>query len=73
LSTLPNFQADATQVRFQPIHGRYLAAAVGNGVSIIDVETAQTCGYPLKVGQFFYFFLADKSFSLFYVNFPFRE
>ncbi|KAL3535792.1 hypothetical protein ACH5RR_004253 [Cinchona calisaya] len=37
----------ATQVRFQPTHGRYLAAAVGNGVSIIDVET-QTFRYPLK-------------------------
>ncbi|KAI5680628.1 hypothetical protein M9H77_01855 [Catharanthus roseus] len=41
-------KADATQVRFQPVHGRFLAAAVRNGVSIIDVETAQANGYPLK-------------------------
>ncbi|XP_071908728.1 transcriptional corepressor LEUNIG isoform X3 [Coffea arabica] len=37
----------ATQVRFQPTHGRYLAAAVGNGVTIVDIET-QTFRYPLK-------------------------
>lgn len=41
-------KADATQVRFQCIHGKYLAAAVRSGVSIIDVETAQTYGYPLQ-------------------------
>lgn len=39
----------ATQVRFEPTRGRYLAASVGNGVSIIDVETMQTYRYPLKV------------------------
>ncbi|XP_019191598.1 PREDICTED: transcriptional corepressor LEUNIG-like isoform X1 [Ipomoea nil] len=38
----------ASQVRFQPTRGRFLAAAVGNGVSLIDVETTQTCRYPLK-------------------------
>ncbi|CAH9098762.1 unnamed protein product [Cuscuta europaea] len=39
----------AAQVRFQPTRGRFLAAAVGNGVSLIDVETTQTCSrYPLK-------------------------
>ncbi|XP_016495022.1 transcriptional corepressor LEUNIG-like isoform X5 [Nicotiana tabacum] len=38
----------ATVVRFQPNRGKYLAAAVANGVSLIDVETTQTCRYPLK-------------------------
>ncbi|KAK9741776.1 hypothetical protein RND81_03G127200 [Saponaria officinalis] len=36
-----------TQVRFQPRHGRYLAAAAENVISIFDVET-QTCQHRLQ-------------------------
>ncbi|XP_038878701.1 transcriptional corepressor LEUNIG_HOMOLOG-like isoform X3 [Benincasa hispida] len=36
------FKGGATKLRFQPNNGRMLAAAVGNVVSIIDVET-QVC------------------------------
>nr|AFK43876.1 unknown [Lotus japonicus] len=36
-----------TKMRFQPRLGRYLAAAAGNIVSILDVET-QACRYSLK-------------------------
>lgn len=32
-------QVRGSQVRFQPTHGRFLAAVVGNGVSLINVET----------------------------------
>ncbi|KAM7509446.1 hypothetical protein LguiA_019899 [Lonicera macranthoides] len=39
----------ASQVRFQPSLGRFLAAVVGGGVSIVDVQTAQTCGNQLMV------------------------
>uniref|UniRef100_M1BAX1 WD-repeat protein n=1 Tax=Solanum tuberosum TaxID=4113 RepID=M1BAX1_SOLTU len=38
----------ATQVRFQPNLGKYLAAADADGVLLIDVETTQICTYPLK-------------------------
>uniref|UniRef100_A0A0V0IBV0 Putative ovule protein n=1 Tax=Solanum chacoense TaxID=4108 RepID=A0A0V0IBV0_SOLCH len=38
----------ATQVRFQPNLGKYLAAADADGVLLIDVETTQICRYPLK-------------------------
>ncbi|RAL37254.1 hypothetical protein DM860_004176 [Cuscuta australis] len=41
-------KAVAAQVRYQPAHGIFLAAAVGDGVSLIDCETNQTCRYPLK-------------------------
>lgn len=46
----PIIQGSSTQVRFQPSFGRYIAAVVGSSISIVDVETAQTCGNPLKVG-----------------------
>lgn len=36
-------------MRFQPSLGRYLATVVGGGVSIVDVQTAQSCGNPLMV------------------------
>ncbi|KAK4716239.1 hypothetical protein R3W88_014577 [Solanum pinnatisectum] len=38
----------ATQVRFQPNLGKYLAAVDADGVLLIDVETTQICRYPLK-------------------------
>ncbi|XP_015074852.1 transcriptional corepressor LEUNIG-like isoform X2 [Solanum pennellii] len=38
----------ATQVRFQPNLGKYLAAADADGVLLFDVETTQICRYPLK-------------------------
>uniref|UniRef100_A0A3Q7GG83 LisH domain-containing protein n=1 Tax=Solanum lycopersicum TaxID=4081 RepID=A0A3Q7GG83_SOLLC len=38
----------ATQVRFQPNLGKYLAAADADGVLLFDVETTQICSYPLK-------------------------
>ncbi|KAK3028072.1 hypothetical protein RJ639_039363 [Escallonia herrerae] len=41
-------EGGATQVRFQPKLGRYLAAAIGDGVFITDVETARVCGSPSK-------------------------
>ncbi|KAK1399965.1 LisH domain-containing protein [Heracleum sosnowskyi] len=36
-----------TQARFQPNHGRYIAS-VGNGISILDVETTQTVANQFK-------------------------
>lgn len=36
-------------MRFQPVLGEYIAAAVGSTTSIMDVETAQSCGNALKV------------------------
>ena len=39
-------------MRFQPHHGRYLAAAAENVVSILDVET-QACRHPLQVRIYF--------------------
>lgn len=36
-------------MRFQPRHGRLLAAAAENVVSILDVET-QACRHSLQVG-----------------------
>ncbi|KAF9613008.1 hypothetical protein IFM89_004862 [Coptis chinensis] len=41
------FKGGATQMRFQPRLGRYLAAAAGNVVSILDVET-QVCCHSLQ-------------------------
>ncbi|KAF5461460.1 hypothetical protein F2P56_017557 [Juglans regia] len=41
------FKGGMTQVRFQPRHGRYLAAAGQSVVSILDVET-QVCRHSLK-------------------------
>lgn len=41
-------QGGTAQVRFQPRHGRYLAAAAENIVSILDVET-QACRHSLQV------------------------
>ncbi|KAF8389031.1 hypothetical protein HHK36_025716 [Tetracentron sinense] len=41
------FKGGATQIRFQPRHGRYLAAAADNVVSILDVET-QACRHSLQ-------------------------
>lgn len=41
-------QGGATKLRFQPNNGRMLAAAVGNVVSIIDIET-QVCRVKLQV------------------------
>lgn len=35
-------------MRFQPHHGRYLAAGADGAVSILDVET-QTCRQKLQV------------------------
>ncbi|KAI3687746.1 hypothetical protein L1987_81448 [Smallanthus sonchifolius] len=40
-------QGATSQVRFQPRHGRFLAAAAENIVSILDVET-QACRYTLQ-------------------------
>ncbi|KAG6389546.1 hypothetical protein SASPL_151017 [Salvia splendens] len=41
------FKGGTSQVRFQPRHGRYLAAAAENVVSILDAET-QACRHSLK-------------------------
>lgn len=41
------FKGATTQVRFQPLHGRYLAAAADRIVSIIDVES-QVCRLKLQ-------------------------
>lgn len=41
------FKGGMTQVRFQPYHGRYLAAAAEKVVSIFDVET-QACKLKLQ-------------------------
>ncbi|KAL8256271.1 hypothetical protein R6Q59_031338 [Mikania micrantha] len=41
------FKGGTAQVRFQPRHGRYLAAAAENIVSILDVET-QACRHSLQ-------------------------
>ncbi|KAJ9546786.1 hypothetical protein OSB04_019329 [Centaurea solstitialis] len=41
------FKGGTAQVRFQPRHGRYLAAAAENIVSILDVET-QACRHTLQ-------------------------
>ncbi|GAB2233493.1 hypothetical protein Drorol1_Dr00002716 [Drosera rotundifolia] len=41
------FKGGTTQMRFQPRHGRYLAAAAENLISILDVET-QACQHKLQ-------------------------
>ncbi|XP_071702639.1 transcriptional corepressor LEUNIG-like [Rutidosis leptorrhynchoides] len=41
------FKGGSAQVRFQPRHGRYLAAAAENIVSILDVDT-QACPHILQ-------------------------
>ncbi|KAL9247863.1 hypothetical protein vseg_021246 [Gypsophila vaccaria] len=41
------FKGGNTQVRFQPRHGRYLAAAAENVISIFDAET-QACQHRLQ-------------------------
>ncbi|GAB4854151.1 hypothetical protein Ancab_022736 [Ancistrocladus abbreviatus] len=41
------FKGGTTQMRFQPRHGRYLAAAAENVISILDVET-QVCNRRLQ-------------------------
>ncbi|KAI3691137.1 hypothetical protein L2E82_49355 [Cichorium intybus] len=41
------FKSGVAQVRFQPCHGRFLAAAASNIVSILDVET-QRCRHLLQ-------------------------
>ncbi|CAK9179219.1 unnamed protein product [Ilex paraguariensis] len=41
------FKGGTAQMRFQPRHGRYLAAAADNVVSILDVET-QACQQTLQ-------------------------
>lgn len=48
-------QGGTGQVRFQPRHGRYLAAAAENIVSILDVET-QACRHSLQVLFYLLFF-----------------
>ena len=42
-------QGGTTQMRFQPRHGRYLAAAAENTIGILDVET-QARRHLLQVG-----------------------
>ncbi|PQM36914.1 transcriptional corepressor LEUNIG isoform X3 [Prunus yedoensis var. nudiflora] len=42
------FKGGTVQMRFQPRHGRFLAAAADNVVSILDVET-QACRHSLQV------------------------
>ncbi|KAI5354873.1 hypothetical protein L3X38_007768 [Prunus dulcis] len=41
------FKVESSQMRFQPHHGRFLAAAADNVVSILDVET-QACRHSLQ-------------------------
>ncbi|XP_057539284.1 transcriptional corepressor LEUNIG isoform X1 [Amaranthus tricolor] len=41
------FKGGSTQIRFQPRHGKYLAAAAENVISILDVET-QACQHRLQ-------------------------
>ncbi|GMH10824.1 hypothetical protein Nepgr_012665 [Nepenthes gracilis] len=41
------FKGGTTQMRFQPRHGRYLAAAAENVISILDLET-QACQHRLQ-------------------------
>lgn len=43
-------------MRFQPRHGRFLAAAADNVVSILDVET-QACRHSLQVSLTFCFII----------------
>lgn len=42
------FNGGATQLRFQPRQGKFLAAASEKAVSILDVETLQVCRTPLQ-------------------------
>lgn len=43
-------QGGATQMRFQPRKGKYLAAASEKAIYILDGETQHTCRSPLQVG-----------------------
>ena len=43
-------QGGATQMRFQPCKGKYLAAASEKTIYILDVETQHACRNPLQVG-----------------------
>ncbi|GAB4854154.1 hypothetical protein Ancab_022740 [Ancistrocladus abbreviatus] len=52
------FKGGMTQIRFQPCHGRYIAAASENLISILDVET-QACLHRLQVGSCSILFLAE--------------
>lgn len=45
-----SLQGRATQLRFQPRQGKYLAAASEKAISILDAETLQVCRTPLQVG-----------------------
>ncbi|XP_062204731.1 transcriptional corepressor LEUNIG-like isoform X3 [Phragmites australis] len=42
------FNGGATQLRLQPRHGKYLAAASEKAISILDTETLQVCRTPLQ-------------------------
>ncbi|CAL4962715.1 unnamed protein product [Urochloa decumbens] len=42
------FNGGATQLRFQPHQGKYLAAASEMAISILDAETLQVCRTPLQ-------------------------
>ena len=42
-------QGGATQLRYQPRQGKYLAAASEKMISIMDAETLQVCRNALKV------------------------
>jgi hypothetical protein len=43
-------QGGATQMRFQPCKGKYLAAASEKTIYILDGETQHACRNPLQVG-----------------------
>lgn len=70
-SCFQGIQGGATQIRFQPRVGRFLAAAADNSVSILDVE-AQVCRAKLQVSwemnkfliPFRHFMYADYHFHL---------
>lgn len=42
-------QGGATQLRYQPRQGKYLAAASEKMISILDAETLQVCRNALQV------------------------
>ena len=43
-------QGGATQMRYQPCKGKYLAAASEKTIYILDGETQHACRNPLQVG-----------------------
>jgi hypothetical protein len=51
IEIVSSFQGGATQMRFQPRKGKYLAAASEKAIYILDGETQHPCRNPLQVGH----------------------